>query len=94
MDNCGQIKRDLISICQTSSVEFWFNFTKKFLVKSDYLQICQNIDKCLVENHPVPYLVNQVFFYGLSFYVKKGVFIPQKDTEILVEKTLQLTDKY
>jgi len=45
------------------------------------------------ENYPVPYLTNKVSFYGLNFYVEKGVFIPQKDTEILVEKTLKLADK-
>jgi len=38
-------------------------------------------------------LTNKVSFYGLNFYVKKGVFIPQKDTEILVEKTLELADE-
>lgn len=92
--NCEQIKHDLISICQTSSVEFWSKFTKKSLIESNYLQICQNIDKYLDQNYPVPYLINQVSFYGLSFYIEKGVFIPQKDTEILVEKVLELVDKY
>jgi len=26
--------------------------------------------------------------------VEKGVFIPQPDTEVLVEKTLEVADKY
>jgi release factor glutamine methyltransferase len=52
------------------------------------------LNKYLKESYPVPYLTNQVFFYGLPFYVKKGVFIPQKDTEILVEKTLEVAKKH
>jgi release factor glutamine methyltransferase len=38
-------------------------------------------------------LTNKVSFYGLTFYVEKGVFIPQKDTELLVEKALELAEK-
>ncbi|CAJ0866226.1 13979_t:CDS:10 [Entrophospora sp. SA101] len=49
--------------------------------------------KYIKEGYPVPYLTNKVSFYGLSFYIKKGVFIPQKDTEILVTRTLELAAK-
>lgn len=37
---------------------------------------------------PVQYIVNKADFYGLEFFVKKGVLIPRFDTENLVEKAL------
>jgi release factor glutamine methyltransferase len=48
----------------------------------------------LSENYPISYLINEVFFYGESFYIEEGVLIPQKDTEILVEKTKELIEKF
>jgi len=41
----------------------------------------------------VAYLNKEVYFYNLNFKIKKGVFIPQKDTEILLEKTLELINQ-
>jgi len=60
----------------------------------NYAKICCNLDKYFQESYPIPYLTNRTSFYGLTFYIEKGVFIPQKDTEILVEKTLEIADKY
>ncbi len=39
---------------------------------------------------PVQYITKQVFFYGLEFKIEKGVFIPRPETELLVEKTLEI----
>jgi len=64
------------------------------LTSADYSRICHNLSRYLKENYPVPYLINEIYFYGLPFYIEKGVFIPQKDTEILVEKTLEIINKY
>jgi len=88
------IKNDLISLCCVSSEKFWLNFFDKFLNFNDYLLICDKLDKYLKKNYPVPYLTNNVSFYNLNFYVEKGIFIPQKDTEILIEKTLQISEEY
>lgn len=42
-------------------------------------------------NHePLEYITGEVGFYGLSFNVKKGVLIPRPETEILVEKSLDI----
>ena len=88
-----EVQNDIIALCQAVPENFWLNFAKKTLSTSDYSKICRNLNKYIKEKYPVPYLTNKVSFYGLNFYVKKGVFIPQKDTEILVEKTLELADK-
>ena len=48
------------------------------------------IQKIGREKFPVQYLLNEQEFYGRKFYVDKGVLIPRQDTEILVEKMIQI----
>jgi release factor glutamine methyltransferase len=89
-----EIKNDIIALCGTVPENFWLNFSNQSLSTTDYYRICRNLSRHIKEKCPVPYLTNQVYFYGLNFYVKKGVFIPQPDTEILVEMVLKLANKY
>jgi release factor glutamine methyltransferase len=63
------------------------------LTESEYASFCQKIVKYYEENYPAPYLNQRVSFYQLFFSTKKGVFIPQKDTERLIEKLLELAEK-
>jgi release factor glutamine methyltransferase len=90
----SEVKNDIITLCQTTPENFWSDFPNKSLSTSDYSQICHNLSRYLKESYPVPYLTNKVCFYGLDFFVEKGVFIPQRDTEILVEKVLELAERY
>ena len=45
------------------------------------------------EGEPYEYLFKKVDFYGLEFHIEKGVLIPRYDSEILLEKLLQLCQK-
>jgi release factor glutamine methyltransferase len=40
--------------------------------------------------YPLQYITNSQDFMGLNFYVREGVLIPRPDTEILVEKVLEI----
>lgn len=42
---------------------------------------------------PLQYLMKKAFFYGLKLHVEKGVFIPRPETEVLVEKVIELVEK-
>ena len=48
------------------------------------------IKKIGQEKFPVQYLLNEQEFFGRKFYVDKGVLIPRQDTEILVEKAIEI----
>jgi len=43
---------------------------------------------------PLQYLTKRVYFYGYDFFIKKGVFIPRPETEILVEEVITLYKDY
>jgi len=87
------LQRDLIAICQANIADFWFNFSCQTLTKNHYLNICRKIDEYGLAKCPAPYLSKEVGFYQLVFRTEKGVFIPQRDTEVLVEKLLELVNK-
>ena len=48
------------------------------------------IKKIGQEKFPVQYLLNEQEFFGRKFYVDKGVLIPRQDSEILVEKAIEI----
>ncbi|MCG2712434.1 MAG: peptide chain release factor N(5)-glutamine methyltransferase [Candidatus Omnitrophica bacterium] len=42
---------------------------------------------------PLQYLTRETCFYGLKLYVGKGVFIPRPETEVLVERIIELVQE-
>lgn len=42
--------------------------------------------------YPVAYLTGKKEFFGLPFFIEEGVLCPRPDTELLVEKVLDLTE--
>ena len=46
--------------------------------------------KRFANHEPLEYITGAAGFYGLIFNVKKGVLIPRPETEILVEKSLEI----
>ena len=60
-------------------------------VEKDKLDKIRNyIQKIGKEKFPLQYLLNEQEFYGRKFYVDKGVLIPRQDTEVLVEKMIEI----
>lgn len=47
----------------------------------------------LLDNEPIAHILKKKEFYGETFYINKNVLIPRPETEILVEKAIQLLDK-
>ena len=63
------------------------------LVKTIYesqFNRCVEIAKAAKDGKPLQYAVGKQYFYGLEFKVDSNVLIPRQDTEILVEKALEV----
>lgn len=45
------------------------------------------------KGHPLQYITKEAGFFGLTFEVRPGVFIPRPETEVLVEKALGILEQ-
>lgn len=52
-----------------------------------------NIER-LIEGEPIQYIIGKQEFMSIEFNVNKNVLIPQPDTEILVEKAIEIIKTY
>ena len=52
--------------------------------------LMEKVNRYIKDNIPVQYLLNTAYFYGNKFYVNENVLIPRFDTEILVDKSIDL----
>jgi len=64
--------------------------SKKVLERED-LNIFQKLIKERSNGKPIAYLTNKKFFWKSEFIVSDDILIPRPDTELLIEKVLDLT---
>jgi len=57
------------------------------------IDIFKNLINRRKKGEPVAYLINEKAFWKNEFYVDKDVLIPRPDTELLIEKILQIYSK-
>lgn len=80
---------------------FALNVDKQYLIINDR----KELDKTCIEKYnayikrlilgePIQYIIEKQEFMGIDFFVNKNVLIPQPDTEILVEKSIEILKEY
>jgi len=78
-------------------IEYVTGFNKTYLMCHDVEVNDSEVEKIMklvekrVNGMPLQYLTNIQYFYGYPFYVDENVLIPRADTEILVEKCIELS---
>ena len=68
----------------------WIFLNDNLEVPREYFEIKRKIDS----GYPIEYIFEEVYFYGDKFYIKEGVLIPRDDTEIIVEKVINLIKNF
>ena len=94
-DNIGESTlkvRMLLSKILEIEKEYLIIHDNKQLTKSEEIQFKEYLVR-LADKEPIQYIINNQQFMKLNFYVDENVLIPQPDTEILVEKVLDIANK-
>ena len=81
----------LSSILGISKSDIILNSERKLNTK-EYKKYIKALKK-YKKGYPVQYILKETYFYGNKYYVDKNVLIPRPETEILVEKTVELIKK-
>lgn len=87
------IKVSIILLSGATPEFFWVNFFAPILTGKKYKKICERLCDFLCNDTPVPYILKRTNFFGLTFDICDGVFIPQCDTERIIELVLSFFEK-
>ncbi len=77
---------------EISRVQLYLNLDHKLNSKED--KAFWHLIKRRINHEPTAYITEHREFYGFDFYVDPGVLIPRPESELLVEKTLELTQSH
>jgi len=72
------------------------NKDKTWLFLHDNLEVPNEAIEVLEKvksGYPVEYVFEEVWFYGDRFYIKEGVLIPRDDTEVVLERAIELINE-
>ena len=71
---------------------------REFLILNDNLEIDEIKFKELInrrkQNEPIEYITNKVSFWDFELFIDKGALIPRPESEILVERAINLIKKH
>ncbi len=79
-------------------LSYLLNQKREFLILNDTKEIDFKKFKFLINRRknyePIEYIIKSVSFYKYNFFIDKGALIPRPESEILVEKAIELIKKY
>lgn len=78
----------LAYVLNSSRLELYLNFDKP--LRAEELAKYKELIKRRVQHEPVQYITGAAHFLGRAFKVNQNVLIPRFETEILVEKSVEL----
>ena len=79
----------LAHVLNLQRIQLYTNFDKP--LSEDELATFKELFKRRLNHEPLQYLIGKTEFMGLEFSVDERVLIPRPDTEVLVEKVLELS---
>ncbi len=83
-----EAERLLAHALNLKRIDLYVNFDRPLIAEE--LALFKSLLKRRLTYEPLQYILGETEFYSLPFKVSPGVLIPRPETEILVEKALQL----
>ena len=71
-------------------IERYKIYTEKIKVEKGLVNKFLKLIAKRIKGIPIQYIIKRVNFFDSEFKIEKGVFIPRPETELLVEKTIQI----
>jgi len=68
----------------------WLFLNDNLEVPKEFFEIYEKVEN----GYPIEYIFNEVYFYGDRFFIKEGVLIPRDDTEVVVERAINLINNF
>ena len=93
IDNPVLMSKLILANCLKKSKEYILTHEEELIEEIIVQEYLEKIDK-LIQGTPLQYITNRQEFMRLEFYVDNRVLIPQPDTEILVEKVINISKQF
>ena len=68
----------------------WLYMNNNYKLNKDEEKLFNNFISQRSKRKPVAYIINKKEFYGYDFYVNENVLIPRPETELIVDKVLEI----
>lgn len=92
IEDAGIIARELLAHTLKENRQCLTINSKEEIGKKEQAEYNKNIDS-IIMGTPLQYITNKQEFMKINFFVNENVLIPQPDTEILVEKVIEICNK-
>ncbi len=93
IEDANIIARELLAHTLKKDRQYLIINSKEEIGREEQVEYNNNIDS-IIKGKPLQYITNKQEFMKMKFFVNESVLIPQPDTEILVEKVLEICNKF
>ena len=93
IEDANIIARELLAYTLKKDRQYLIINSKEEIGREEQVEYNNNIDS-IIMGKPLQYITNKQEFMKMNFFVNESVLIPQPDTEILVEKVLEICNKF
>lgn len=93
IEDANIIARELLAYTLKKDRQYLIINSKEEIGREEQIEYNNNIDS-IIMGKPLQYITNKQEFMKMKFFVNESVLIPQPDTEILVEKVLEICNKF
>lgn len=82
----------LMNVTNFNKTQLYLN--SEYILSDNQFENFKKLFNRRLENEPIAYIIGKCEFMGMDFILNKDTLIPRPDTEILVEKSIEIINKY